>query len=133
VTRSLVRIGTAGAVVLLVGLVLIGSGFAIVAEVEQSEVNCAFGPTNQNCQHTVENGQNTTIGAEYMVAAGAMASGVGAFLVVFAMISIMALRAAAASAPSRNSGGIGPVQLPTTEIPLPVEPAAPSPPSGPGG
>jgi hypothetical protein len=127
-----VRLGTVGAVVLLVGLVLVGTGFVITAEVEQSELNCNFSPQNNNCLQTEENGQNTTIGAEYVIAGGAMASGIGIFLVLFAMISIMARRAEASpSAPQPPAGWVGGVRIPKSDVPPPQMPPPPGTPPGP--
>ena len=118
-------LGTVGAIVLVVGLVLVGSGFALTALAEQSEINCNFGAAN-NCEQTSRNAANTTVAAEYIIAAGAMVSGVGIFLVVFAMISIMARREQTASLAPPPAGGPGPVQFPSMDGPPPPQ----SPPPG---
>jgi len=126
-----VRLGTVGAVVLLVGLVLIGSGFAIIAQADQSELNCSFAPQNNNCQQTQENAANTTIDAQYVIAGGAIVSGIGIFFVVFAIISIMSRREETARFGGQPTGWAGPVGAPPRTGPIP--PPMPPPPGFPPG
>ena len=119
------RLGTVGAIVLVVGLVLVGSGFALTALAEQSEINCDFNAAN-NCEQTSRNAANTSVAAEFIIAGGAMVSGVGIFLVVFAMISIMARREQMAALSPPPTGGTAPAQFPPMDGPPPPQ----SPPPG---
>jgi uncharacterized membrane protein len=84
-------LGVVGAMVLLAGIVLVGSGIVMTALAEQSEINCTNSPTN-NCDQTYRTAENTTITAEFIMAGGAIVSGVGIFLVAFVIITIMARR-----------------------------------------
>jgi len=126
----LARLGTVGAVALLIGLVLVGSGFVVTAEAEQTEINCNYATSNNNCQQTEENAQNTSIVAQFIIAAGAIASGIGLFFVVYAMISIMARREETSSLAPQPPSWVGPVRVPRMEGPPPPSPPPPSTPPG---
>jgi uncharacterized membrane protein len=121
-------LGVVGAVVLLVGIVLAGSGLVMTALAEQTEINCDFG-LNNNCQQTERTAENTTIAAEFIMAAGAIVSGVGIFLVAFVIITIMARREAVSSPPSPPPAiWSGPVQFPAPGAwPPPPPPPPPRP------
>ena len=126
------RVGAVGAAILLVGLVLVGAGFAISALAAQSEFNCTVNSISNNCQQTDDNAENTSIGAEFVVSGGLVAAGVGAFLVVFAMISLMARRDEALRATPPPLAGGGSMSSPVAYAPTPLPPP-PSAPPGPGG
>jgi len=129
---ALARLGIVGAIVLLIGIVLVGSGFAIEALAEQSEVNCNFSSSSSNnCQQTEQNAVNTSIGAEYVIAGGAMASGIGIFLVLFAMVTIMARREETAPFYPPPPAWTGPIRLARTDIPAPAPPPSSDLPKGP--
>ncbi|MGA8543412.1 MAG: hypothetical protein WB947_07760 [Thermoplasmata archaeon] len=89
---ALGRIGVAGAVVLLVGLVVVGSGLTISALAEQSATSCIYSSNPNSCEQNDQNEANTTVLADFLVAGGIIVSGVGLFLVLFAMVAIMARR-----------------------------------------
>jgi len=84
-------LGVVGAILLLVGMVLVGSGLVMTALAEQSEINCSFSSSN-NCEQTYRTYENTSIDAQYITAGGAIVTGVGIFLVAFVIITIMARR-----------------------------------------
>jgi hypothetical protein len=95
------RLGTVGAVVLLVGLVLAGSGFVVQALVTQSEYNCQFNSSLNNCYQLERSDENTSIVSEFIISGGFIATGIGLFLVVLSMITIMARRERSTGPPPR--------------------------------
>jgi len=76
VARSLRVLGIVGAVLLLVGPVLIGAGFANSAYAEQQEINCTG-----TCRSQDSNVLNATIATELFFGIGLAIIGVGAGLV----------------------------------------------------
>jgi hypothetical protein len=109
-----------GAIVFLVGLVLVGSGFIISALAQQAELNCTFSSSPGNtCQQTEANAQNTSIAAQYVIAGGAMVSGVGGFIVIFAMVSIMARRGQTVALLPPPPSPPSSIQAPQSTIPPP--------------
>lgn len=84
--------GQVGAVVVLVGLVLVGSSLAIAAAATQSEVNCSFGGGGNSCTPTLRSAQNDSVLAEFMLAGGVITAGVGFFIVALSVVSVMTQR-----------------------------------------
>ncbi|MGC2359313.1 MAG: hypothetical protein WA691_03280 [Thermoplasmata archaeon] len=89
---SWARLGSVGAVLLLVGLGLVGSGFAANSLIEQSTVNCDYGSNPGNCAQLERNADNASFAVDYVISAGLILTGFGLFLTVLAMVTIMAHR-----------------------------------------
>lgn len=87
------QIGVSGAIVVLVGLVLVGSSLVITAAATQSEFNCNLGGGGSSCTQTLRTAQNDSILAEFILAGGVITTGVGFFVVALSVVSVMAQRA----------------------------------------
>ena len=85
-------LGILGAVLVLFGLVLAGSGMALQASAEQMIINCQFPRSGPSCVSTTYNAENTTVAAEYMTGTGLILAGVGFFLVALTVVMTMARR-----------------------------------------
>jgi hypothetical protein len=100
VARPSGKIGVVGAILIVVGLALVGAAFIVSANAESQEINCeANGPQN-NCQSVDDNAQNASITTDYAIGAGLVVTGVGAGMVVLTLIGIMAARLDSPPAPA---------------------------------
>ena|GEM_PF-3744872 len=122
-TSALAKLGIAGAVVILLGAGVAGSGFVIDTLVEQNEISCQYSDTSSCGQNAQTNANNTVI-AEFLISGGFLAGGIGLFLVLFAMVAIMARRDAGLppSPASPPPAGVPPPAPPPETPPAPTGP-----------
>jgi hypothetical protein len=85
-------VGVLGAVLVIVGLALVGAGLVMSAEATQAEFNCAYGEPS-SCASTTHQAQNTTVLAEEITGIGAMVAGAGFFFVAATVVTTMSRRA----------------------------------------
>jgi len=109
-----------GALLLMAGLVVVGTGFVLTSEAEHSEFSC-LGSQAPSCGSTILNAENETELGLGLLGAGSIVAGAGAAIGFSVMISIMARRET--------------VQRPDAQLPAPAVAPLPapgaSPPSGP--
>jgi len=122
VTSPLGKVGIVGAVIILLGAGVAGSGFVISALVEQSEVSCEY--SVPSCGQNAEANANNTVLAGFLISGGIIAGGVGLFLVLYAMVAIMARRDAGLppAAPPVLPGWVPPPAPPPEAPPVPTGP-----------
>jgi hypothetical protein len=117
-------LGLIGAVLLIAGLVMVGSSLVVLAGIEQSEINCIYNANPNTCISADDNGANQSVTTEVVVGVGVLIAGVGGGLAFGAMVAIMARREALYGPPP-PPGSRGP----GTGMPMP--PYGPTPPPPP--
>ena len=88
---SMRTVGTVGALLLLVGAVLLGTGLAVQAWATQTEINCTQARA-ASCAQTFQSAENITIAGEYVEGSGAIVTGLAGSLVAWSLVTILARR-----------------------------------------
>jgi hypothetical protein len=102
VPSRLRSVGVTGAAVLLVGVVLVGSSFAIDGLALSTETTCGT-----SCQHSFEAAENETVWAQFLLGFGFCVAAAGAALVLAATVQFMATPPSDGSEGSPRSGDSG--------------------------
>jgi len=118
--------GIVGALLVMVGFVLVGTGLAVTAAATQSEISCQFARPSTSCLQTAHNAENSSVAAEYVLGAGSIVTGVGFFVVALSVVSMMARRDE--QTPPPPPIGSAPVLGATGAPPSPPGPWIPPPP-----
>jgi hypothetical protein len=96
------RWGVAGAVLVALGLSMVGAGSVLLAFAENQEVNCEFGT---NCESAVQAAENLTVAAQATTGAGYILAGIGGALLGSAVVRVL-------SRPAEPAIGSPPPSLP---------------------
>ncbi len=89
VAPPLRTLGILGAVLVAVGVSIIGAGFLNEAIATSSETSCEYSPPRSGCTSVDDNALNSTAYTVYFLGVGAICTGVGLGLVLVAALGFM--------------------------------------------
>jgi hypothetical protein len=95
---SLRSIAAAGALLVALGLVLAGGGWAYNAYVESASINCVYSH-NSNCASPSQAAQNGSILSAYLLGVGTILAGIGFAVFAVAVVEAMHRRSMGTPAP----------------------------------